>query len=57
MNKDDLNQLLRSCIDVKGQQVVSLTRLAEELGVKPLTKEDIKVIVESKKFCKENNHD
>lgn len=41
--------ILEACVDVKGQQVVSLPRLAEVLGLEPLTKQDIKNLVEENK--------
>lgn len=42
-------QILEACVDVKGQQVVSLPRLAEVLGIEPLTKEEIYTLVEDNK--------
>lgn len=42
-------EILESCIDTKGQQVVSLSRLAEVLGVDKLSKEEIAKIVEDRK--------
>lgn len=42
-------QILEQCIQTKGQKVVSLTRLAEILNVKPLTSEEIDELVESRK--------
>lgn len=40
---------LEQCIDTKGQQVVSIKRVAEVLGVKAPSKKDIEKLVESRK--------
>ncbi len=45
----DKKEILERCIDTKGQQVVSLSRLAEVLGVDELSKEEIAKIVEERK--------
>jgi len=42
-------ELLHRCIDTKGQRVVSIERLAKELGVKAPSKEDIGRIVDGRK--------
>lgn len=42
-------KILENCIDTKDQKVVSLDRLAKELGVEPLTKQDRVNLVESRK--------
>lgn len=42
-------ELLHRCIDTKGQRVVSIERLAKELGVEVPGKEDIERIVEGRK--------
>lgn len=45
-------QILERCIDTKGQRVVSIERLAKELGVEVPSKEEIKRIVEDRKKLK-----
>ena len=45
-------ELLHRCIDTKGQRVVSIERLAKELGVEAPSKEDIERIVEDRKKLK-----
>lgn len=42
-------EILEQCIDTKGQRVVSIERLAKELGVKAPSKEEIERIVEGRK--------
>lgn len=42
-------EILEQCIDTKGQQVVSVKRLAEVLGVKAPSKKDIERLVEGRK--------
>ena len=42
-------EILEQCIDTKGQQVVSIKRIAEVLGVQAPSKEEIERIVESRK--------
>ena len=42
-------EILEQCIDTKGQQVVSIKRLAEVLGVKAPSKKDIERLIESRK--------
>lgn len=42
-------EILERCIDTKGQRVVSIERLAKELGVKVPSKEEIEKIVEERK--------
>lgn len=42
-------QILRNCIDTKQQKMVSLERLAKELGVETLSDEEIAKIVNDKK--------
>ena len=49
MHKRDRRRLLERCVDVKKQKSVSLTRLARELGIAPLTSQDTVDIVENKK--------
>lgn len=45
-------EILERCIDTKGQRVVSIERLAKELGVEVPSKEEIKRIVEDRKKLK-----
>lgn len=42
-------KILEQWIDVKGQTVVSIERLASVLGVRPLTKQEVNQLVESRK--------
>lgn len=42
-------KILEQCIDTKNQRVVSIERLASVLGVKPLTKQEVNQLVESRK--------
>ncbi|AUR98126.1 hypothetical protein NVP1247A_52 [Vibrio phage 1.247.A._10N.261.54.E12] len=44
-----MKHILENCIDIKGQQVVSLTRLAKELGLEPLTDKQVAELVNSRK--------
>lgn len=44
-----MNHILESCIDTKGQRVVSLARLAKVLGVEPLTDKQVADLVDSRK--------
>lgn len=45
----DKQELLHRCIDTKGQRVVSIERLAKELGIEAPSKEEIERIVEGRK--------
>lgn len=45
----DKQELLHRCIDTKGQRVVSIERLAKELGVEVPSNEEIERIVEGRK--------
>lgn len=49
MLSTDKKTLLHRCIDTKGQRVVSIERLAKELGVEAPSKEEIERIVEGRK--------
>ncbi|AUS01817.1 homeodomain-like protein [Vibrio phage 1.293.O._10N.261.52.E1] len=49
MNKRDRRALLERCVDTKTQKAVSLDRLAKELGITPMTKEEKIAIVEERK--------
>ncbi|CAH9016204.1 conserved hypothetical protein [Vibrio phage 393E50-1] len=42
-------QLMKNMVDTKGQQTVSLTRIAKELGVEPLTQQEISQLIEDRK--------
>ncbi len=42
-------EILEQCIDTKGQQTVSIKRLAKVLGVKAPSKKDIERLIESRK--------
>ena len=44
-----MKHTLENCIDTKGQRVVSLTRLAEVLGVEPLTDKQVAELVDNRK--------
>ena len=47
--KPTRRQLLKNMVDTKGQQTVSLTRIAKELGVEPLTQQEITQLIEDRK--------
>ncbi|CAH9015739.1 putative homeodomain-like protein [Vibrio phage 489E54-1] len=40
---------MKNMVDTKGQQTVSLTRIAKELGVEPLTQQEISQLIEDRK--------
>ncbi|AUS01912.1 hypothetical protein NVP2044O_48 [Vibrio phage 2.044.O._10N.261.51.B8] len=44
-----LGHMLCNMVDTKGQQTVSLTRIAKELGVEPLTQHEISQLIEDRK--------
>ena len=52
VNKEQAQDILESCIDVKGQTTVSLCRLCKVLNINPITKSEVKEIIESRKKAK-----